>query len=169
MNESIDLRGADQPKALRVRITEAFAASTTACDIEQSSPRRDLLRLMVCWLDDRDGQVRADGQEKGCSDDAILEFLQGLHAQKQKSRDANLSAAKFVEAHEDLAEIRIIDEFLPRKLKADALGGEVKDIIAQLGAKKLKDLPACMNALERRFPGQIDPKLASGLVKKALG
>ena len=169
MDGSKELADMMPQTTLRERIMDA---NYNACAPNEATPqdaRQNFIRLLVCWLDDRDGQARSEGHEKGCSDDDILVFLRGLQAQKQKTRDAHLAAAKFIEAHADLEELRIINEFLPKKLPAAQLSGEIREVVKRLGATKLKDVPACIDALEARFPGQIDPKLAGNMMRDALG
>jgi uncharacterized protein YqeY len=57
---------------------------------------------------------------------------------------------------------------LPTQFTDDELAGAVKDIIAEIEAKGLKDMGRTMAVLKERFAGRMDFTKASTLVKAAL-
>ena len=65
-------------------------------------------------------------------------------------------------------EIEVIEQFLPQPLCGQALEAAVNEVVADLGASKLKDLGRCMSELKARFPESIESGTAGKVVREAL-
>ncbi len=84
------------------------------------------------------------------------------------------SAAIFTEqnrpdlAQEELAQVAIFQEFLPKQLSAEELTTEVKAVIAEVGATSMKDMGKVMGAASKRLAGRADGKDISAKVKELL-
>ena len=71
-------------------------------------------------------------------------------------------------AEEELAQVRVMQEFLPRQLSAGELTEAVKAIIAELGATSRKEMGKVMGAASKRRSGQADGKEISAKVRELL-
>ncbi len=71
-------------------------------------------------------------------------------------------------AEEELAQVRVMQEFLPRQLSAGELTEAVKAIIAELGATSMKEMGQVMGAASKRLSGQADGKEISAKVRELL-
>ena len=71
-------------------------------------------------------------------------------------------------AEEELAQVRVLQEFLPRQLSAGELTEAVKAIIAELGATSMKEMGKVMGAASKRLSGQADGKEISAKVRELL-
>ena len=71
-------------------------------------------------------------------------------------------------AEEELAQVRVMQEFLPRQLSAGELTEAVKAIIAELGATSMKEMGKVMGAASKRLSGQADGKEISAKVRELL-
>ncbi len=71
-------------------------------------------------------------------------------------------------AEEELAQVRGMQEFLPRQLSAGELTEAVKAIIAELGATSMKEMGQVMGAASKRLSGQADGKEISAKVRELL-
>ena len=71
-------------------------------------------------------------------------------------------------AEEELAQVRVMQEFLPRQLSAGELTEAVKAIIAELGATSMKEMGKVMGAASKRLSGQADRKEFSAKVRELL-
>src|SRR5690606_1336791 len=68
----------------------------------------------------------------------------------------------------ELAELEIINEFLPKQLSEEELEAELKAIIAEVGAEGPKDMGKVMGAATKKLAGKADGKMISQKVKNLL-
>lgn len=71
-------------------------------------------------------------------------------------------------AGEELAQVRVMQEFLPRQMTAEELAAAVREIIAEVGAESMKDMGKVMGVASKRLAGQADGKDISAEVKELL-
>ncbi len=71
-------------------------------------------------------------------------------------------------AEEELAQVRVMQEFLPRQMTAEELAVAVREIIAEVGAESMKDMGKVMGVASKRLAGQADGKDISAKVKELL-
>lgn len=85
------------------------------------------------------------------------------------------SAVIYVEQHrqdladEELAQVAVLQEFLPKQLSAEELTEAVRAIIAEVGATSMKEMGKVMGVASKRLAGQADGKEISAKVKELLG
>ena len=84
------------------------------------------------------------------------------------------SAAIFTEQHrpelaaEELAQVAVYQEFLPKPLTDEELTAEVKAIIAETGADSAKEMGKVMGVASKRLVGRVDGKELSAKVRELL-
>ena len=84
------------------------------------------------------------------------------------------SAAIYAEQHrqdladEELAQVAVLQEFLPKQLTAGELTEAVRAIIAEVGATSMKEMGKVMGVASKRLAGQADGKEISAKVKELL-
>ena len=84
------------------------------------------------------------------------------------------SAAFYAEQHrqdladEELAQVAVLQEFLPKQLTAEELTEAVRAIIAEVGATSMKEMGKVMGVASKRLAGQADGKEISAKVKELL-
>lgn len=84
------------------------------------------------------------------------------------------SAAIFTEqnrpdlASEELAQVAVYQEFLPRQLTPEELTAEVKAVIAETGAISMKEMGRVMGVAFKKLAGRADGKDISAKVKELL-
>ena len=71
-------------------------------------------------------------------------------------------------AEEEMAQVRVMQEFLPRPLAAEGRAEAVKTIIADLGATSMKDMGRVMGEASKRLAGKADGKDISAKVRELL-
>ncbi len=72
-------------------------------------------------------------------------------------------------AEEELAQVAVFQEFLPRQLSPEELTAEVKAVIAEVGATSMKEMGKVMGVASKRLAGRADGKEISDKVKELLG
>ena len=71
-------------------------------------------------------------------------------------------------ADEELAQVKVFEEFLPKRLSAEELTEAVKQIIAEVGATSMKEMGKVMAVASKRLAGQADGKEISDKVRELL-
>jgi uncharacterized protein YqeY len=150
---------------MRNRINAAVKDAMRA----KEADRLSTLRLINAAIKDRDIAARGEGEGELVSDDAILGILGKMVKQRQESARAYEEGARPELAEKELAEIRVIEEFLPRQLSEAEAEAAVVAAIAEVGATSIRDMGKVMAALKGRYTGQMDFGKAGPLVKTKLG
>ena len=71
-------------------------------------------------------------------------------------------------AEVEMAQMKVIEQFLPAQLSSEELEAEIKKIIAEVGAESMKDLGKVMGNASKALSGKSDGKSISEMVKKLL-
>ena len=72
-------------------------------------------------------------------------------------------------AEEELAQVAVMQEFLPRQLSPEELTEAVRAVIAEVGATSVKEMGKVMCVASKRLAGQADGKDISAKVRELLG
>ena len=72
-------------------------------------------------------------------------------------------------AEEELAQVAVMQEFLPRQLSPEELTEAVRAVIAEVGATSVKEMGKVMGVASKRLAGQADCKDISAKVRELLG
>jgi len=112
-------------------------------------------------------QYEVDNRED-LSDDGIVIILTKMCKQRRDSLNQFQEAGRDDLAVIEIAELAIIEEFMPTPLTDDEIAAEIAATIAELGASGPKDMGNVIKALRPKFQGRADMGAVSGLVKAAL-
>jgi uncharacterized protein len=148
---------------MRDKIAEALKTALKT----QDKRRTSTLRLINAAIQDRDIANRGVGKDP-VSDEEILQILAKMVKQRQESAKAFEAGNRLELAEQELAEIAIINDFLPQQLGEEAVKQACQQVIQEVGADGLRDMGRCMTALKEKFPGKMDFGKASGIVKSML-
>jgi uncharacterized protein YqeY len=150
---------------LREQLNEALRTATEAHDRCAMA----IVRLIHAALKERDQNARAEGHAKGLSDAELLDMLEAMVAQRCESIRRYEASGQLELAESESREIDIIKRFLPPKLDEEACAQAVREVIADVGAEKLKDTGRVMTELKSRYPGQLDFAKARRMICQRLG
>ncbi len=102
-------------------------------------------------------------------DNAVaLKILQKLAKQGNDSATLYKSQNRADLAEAELAQVAVIESYLPKPLSLEEIETAVKDIISQTGATSIKDIGKVMGASNKQLAGRADGKTISDIVKKLL-
>ncbi len=89
---------------------------------------------------------------------------------KQRKESAQLYASQNRQdlADEELAQAKVIEEFLPKQLSDEELTQAVKAIVAQVGATSMRDMGKVMGVATKQLAGKAEGKAISAKVKQLL-
>ena len=102
------------------------------------------------------------------TDEAVIAVLRRAVKMRQEAADLYERGGEATRATQERNEERILQAYLPAMLAPQALQEAVDEAIAEVGASSMQDMSRVMRALMDRFPGRVDGKSASELVRQGL-
>ena len=145
-----------------------------SADLRQAMKARDALRLSTLRLisaaiKDRDIALRGEGEQREATAVEITALLTRMVKQRQDSARAYEEGGRMELAERELAEVGLIEGYLPRQLNEAETQAAIKAEIEALGASSIRDMGRVMNALKARYTGQMDFGAVGPMVKARLG
>ena len=110
----------------------------------------------------------AKGAGGELTDDAAMKILVKMVKQRKESAKIYEENNRPELAENELAEARVIEEYLPKQLTAEELEQELKKIIEQVGASGPQDMGKVMGAATKALAGRAEGKAISAKVKELL-
>ncbi len=98
----------------------------------------------------------------------VLKIISKLAKQGSDSAAIFMQQNRQDLADEELAQVAVYQEFLPKQLTAEELTAEVRAIIAEAGATSMKDMGKVMGIASKKLAGRADGKDISAKVKELL-
>ena len=110
--------------------------------------------------------------ETGAGDDLTedqeMKIIQKQVKQRKDSAAIFINKGRQDLADPELAEIAVLEKFLPEALSEEAIEKVVLETIAKTGAEGMKDMGKVMGMVSKQLAGQADGKTISGIVRKNL-
>lgn len=110
----------------------------------------------------------APGANDTLSDADALKIIQKLAKQGKDAAEIYIGQGRQDLADAELAQVKVIEGYLPRQMSAEELEAELKAIIAQVGAAGPKDMGKVMGAATKALAGKADGRVISETVKRLL-
>ncbi len=145
---------------LQISLKEAMKA--------KEADRLSTLRLINAAIKDREIAVRGEGGEVEVGEGDILAILGKMVKQRQESARAYEEGGRLELAEKELAEVRVIEEFLPRQLSAAEVEAAIVAAVAEVGADSIRDMGKVMAVLKGQYTGQMDFGAVGPMVKARL-
>lgn len=127
--------------------------------------RRDTLRNVKKYFIEA---KTAPGKNDQLPDDDALKILQKLAKQGRESADIYKQQGRPDLAEEELAQVHVIEEYLPKPLTPQELETRLRDIITQLGVTSPQQMGKVMGVATKQLAGLADGATISATVKKIL-
>lgn len=110
----------------------------------------------------------APGAGGELTDEAAVKILVRMAKQRRESAKIYEDNGRPELAGNELAEMAVIEEYLPKKLTADELDARLKEIIAEVGATSAADMGKVMGMATKQLAGQADGREISSRVRELL-
>ena len=122
------------------------------------------LRMMLAELVNKE-------KEKGetVSEEAAIKIFYGMIKKREEAARHYGEAGRDDSARKERGEIDIIKSYLPPQLSEDEIRGEARKVIAEVGARDLKELGKVMGILTKRLSGRASGGEMSRIVKEEIG
>lgn len=110
----------------------------------------------------------APGSNGDLTDDAALKILAKLAKQGRDTAQLYTEQGRPDLAEGELAEVAVIETYLPKPLTDEELTAVLKEIIAEVGATTAKEMGKVMGVASKRLAGKADGRAISAKVKELL-
>ena len=111
----------------------------------------------------------APGANDTLTDDAAMKIMQKLVKQGKDSAALYNEQGRADLAEAELAQVAVIETYLPKQMSAEELEAALKDIIAEVGAEGPKDMGKVMGTATKKLAGLAEGRAISAKVKELLG
>ena len=139
-------------------------------DIKSAMKARDKVRLETLrnikkvFLEAK----TAPGANDTLDDADALKIIQKLAKQGRESATTYAEQHRQDLADAELAQVAVIEEYLPRQLSEAEIEGEGREIIAATGASTMKDMGRVMGLASKKMAGKADGRVISTVVRRLL-
>ena len=140
-------------------------------DIKEAMKAKDKVKLETlrnvkkCFLEAK----TAPGANDTLTDEAAMKIMQKLVKQGKDSAAVYTEQGRNDLAEAELAQVQVIEAYLPIQLSAEELEAKLKTIIAQVGATSAKDMGKVMGVATKELAGLAEGRAISAKVKELLG
>ena len=111
----------------------------------------------------------APGANDTLTDDAAMKIMQKLVKQGKDSAALYTEQGRADLAEAELAQVAVIETYLPKQMSAEELEVALKAIIAEVGAEGPKDMGKVMGTATKKLAGLAEGRAISAKVKELLG
>ena len=108
------------------------------------------------------------GAGENLSEDQEMKILSKAAKQRNDSATIYKEQGRDDLAEKELAELSVINRYLPQQLNEEQLSAQLKVIISDLGASGMQDMGKVMGVASKKLAGQADGKTMSTMVKTLL-
>lgn len=110
----------------------------------------------------------APGANDTLEDGDAVKIMQKLVKQGKDSAAIYVQQGRQDLADGELAQVTVIEKYLPKQLSAEDLEKIVKEIITKVGATSMKDMGKVMGAASKELAGKAEGRAISDTVKRLL-
>jgi len=147
--------------ALKTEIDAQIKAAMLARDSVRLTALRDIKKVILL-------EETKEGRTGDLTPDDELKLLTKAAKQRRESADIYRTQNRPDLLDKELAELAIIEEFLPKQLTEDELKAKLQEIIARVGASGPSDMGKVMGVASKELAGLADGKAISTNVKSLL-
>ena len=139
-------------------------------DIKNAMKAKDKVALETlrnvkkCFLEAK----TAPGANDTLTDADALKIMQKLVKQGKDSAGVYAGQGRQDLADAELAQVAVIERYLPQQMSAEELENVLKEIIAEVGAAGPKDMGKVMGVASKRLAGKAEGRAISEAVKRLL-
>ena len=144
---------------IETKLSEALKA--------QDKKTYSTLRLVVAAIKDT-MIAKKIKDKKTLSDNDLIGLLKKMVKQRNDSCDAYKKAGRNELLENEMSEIKIISEFLPKQLSEEETKKICLETMKKVGASSVKDMGKVMGALKKEYSDVLDFSKVSQMIKENL-
>lgn len=142
--------------------------TTLTADMKAAMKSGDKVRLSI--IRQLRSKIKDAQIEKGeaLTDEDVMVILKRAAKQGKDSIQQFRDGGREDRADEELAELKIIESYLPEQLGKDEIVKVVAEVVEQTGATSMQDMGKVMGTAMAKLKGQADGKLVQQVVRETL-
>lgn len=134
-------------------LTQDITHDLTQAMKERTEPKLSTLRMLKAELQ----KLQADkGKAAVISDDDVYTVIRRLIKQRKDAAEQYAAGGANDRAESELAEIKILEPYLPKQLSDEELDAMIKEAAAEINAASPKDMGKLMKAVMSKAKGLAD-------------
>ncbi|WP_339841767.1 GatB/YqeY domain-containing protein [uncultured Maribacter sp.] len=145
--------------SLQQKVMEQLKLAMKAKDKVALESLRAIKSALLMASTSGDGEITEDDE---------IQLVQKLVKQRKDSAAIFIEQGRQDLADPELAQIAVIEQFLPEQLTEEEVEKVVVQTIDSIGASGMKDMGKVMGIVSKELAGQADGKLISTIVKNKL-
>jgi hypothetical protein len=110
----------------------------------------------------------AKGANAELDDQEVMKVISKLAKQGQDSANIYKEQARPDLYEAEMAQVKVYEQYLPKKLSDDELAAAIQEIIASVGASGMKDMGKVMGVASKQLAGKAEGKDIADKVKSLL-
>ncbi|MBS3994074.1 MAG: GatB/YqeY domain-containing protein [Bacteroidetes bacterium] len=147
--------------SLQVKVMEAMKAAMKSKDkVALESLRAIKSGILLAQTE--------SGATEELTEETEIKLLQKLVKQRKESADVYLKQGRNDLAEPELAQAKVIEQFLPAQLSLEELKVIIAEIVKATGASSMQDMGKVMGMASQQLAGKADGKSISTVVKELL-
>ena len=111
----------------------------------------------------------APGANDTLNDADALKMIQKLTKQSKDAAEIYVQQGRPDLAEDELAQVKVMEAYLPKQMTPEELEAALKEIIAETGAEGGKDMGKVMGVASKKLAGLAEGRAISAKVKELLG
>jgi hypothetical protein len=149
--------------ALKETISEHLKNAMKAGD----KTRLETLRTLRAVLMEKEIELRGSGKQMTPDDEVAV--LTSAAKKRRESIEQFHAAGRMELVEQETAELKIIQEYLPKQLDEKEILTVIEEVVAAVGATGASDFGKVMPQVMKQLKGKADGRLIQELVKRRLG
>lgn len=110
----------------------------------------------------------AKGSDGNLTDEKAVQILAKMIKQRKESAEIYVQQNRPELAEEELAQAKVIEEYMPVQLSDEELAAALREIIARVGATSPKEMGKVMGVASKELAGKAEGRAISAKVKELL-
>lgn len=110
----------------------------------------------------------AKGSDGNLTDEKAVQILAKMIKQRKESAEIYVQQNRPELAEEELAQAKVIEEYMPVQLSDEELAAALREIIARVGATSPKEMGKVMCVASKELAGKAEGRAISAKVKELL-
>jgi len=138
-------------------------------DLKQAMRERDdVTKLTLRSVKTALTEAAKSGQQHALSEEDVLAVIQREAKQRRETAQEYERLGAQEQAANELAELAVLEHYLPRQLTAAEIEEIVRSVIAETGASSPREMGRVMSAAMERLKGVADGKVVNQIARRLL-
>lgn len=147
-----------------MELKDQLMVDIKAAMIAKDSVKLNTLRFLHAAIK----QKEIDSRPNPLTADDVMAVLKKLVKQRKESIEQFAGAGRTDLVEQETAELKVMEVYMPAQMSREQIEQVVAEVIAETGAKTVKDMGTVMKAVQAKTAGTADGKTISEVIKAKL-